>query len=348
MKEHRIYLVGAGPGDPGLITLRAMQAIKDADVVLYDQRVHPLYLHLAYEKAILVYCGKTEDHGAMDQEDMLWEMKRWAELGKNVVRLKGGDPTVFDRIGEEMDFLADHELDYVVVPGLTSASTAALYAGTSVTQQGIAEKLFLCTTQGELDKLAEEDFVSHLNGGTVTVYMGLAELPRLLTLLSEQGISPEIPIAIIQWGTWGRQRKVVSTLAEIATKVMEAGLQDPTMILIGEVAHKGESPGWFEKLTHFGEVALYITDDRIEYGVLAGESFAGMDVYPFYLGNARDGRFDEVDTRVMTEWDFTHLIFKKPELEGFFKQECSRLGIPFNCEKLEKRVVDDYIKPGEL
>lgn len=348
MKDHRVYLVGAGPGDPGLITLRGKQVIKDADVVLYDQQVHPLYLHLAYEKAILVYCGKTEDHEAMTLEDMLWEIKRWAELGKKVVRLKGGDAAVFDRIGEEMDFLEDHEIDYVVVPGLTSASTAALYAGTSLTRQGIAEKLFLCTAWGDVDKLAREKFASHLECGTVTVYLGLSELPRLLTLLSDQGISARIPIAIVQWGTWGRQKKVVSTLAEIATKVEEMDLKDPAMILIGDVIDKGEGRGWFEKLPHFGEVALYVTDDRIEYGVLAGESFTGMDVYPFYLGNARDGRFDEVDTRVMTEWDFTHLIFKKPELEGFFKEECSRLGIPFNCEKLEKRLVDDYIKPGEL
>jgi uroporphyrin-III C-methyltransferase/precorrin-2 dehydrogenase/sirohydrochlorin ferrochelatase len=230
-----VYLVGAGPGNPDLLTFRALRLMQQADVVVYDRLVSPPILDMCRRDADRVYVGKERDNHALPQEDINLLLVRLAKEGKRVLRLKGGDPFIFGRGGEEALALARAGIAFEVVPGITAATGVAAAVGIPLTHRAIAQACVLVTgsrrkSDPELDwkGLARP-------GQTIVVYMGLAGLERVSRELIAHGLSPRTPAAIIQQGTTPGQRFVGGTLAALPRLAVEARLRAPTLIVIGKV-----------------------------------------------------------------------------------------------------------------
>jgi uroporphyrinogen III methyltransferase/synthase len=250
MRPGTVALVGAGPGDPGLLTLRAAELLTQADVVLVDRLVHPGVLEHCRADAEIVDVGKTSWTGtAPRQEEINAQLIAHAQAGKRVVRLKGGDPFVFGRGSEEAEALVDKGIDFQVVPGISSALAAPAYAGIPVTARGCTQDV--CVVTGHLDP---EDPASRVRWqalaqgpGTLVILMGHDRLPLLTRSLIKLGRDPRTPAACIQQGTHDDQRVVVSTLESLATEVAAAGLRAPVATVIGEVVRLRETLRWFDK-----------------------------------------------------------------------------------------------------
>ena len=242
-------LVGAGPGDPGLLTLRAAELLGQADVVLVDRLVHPDVLSHCRADVEVVDVGKTSWTGtAPRQEEINAQLVAQAKAGRRVVRLKGGDPFVFGRGSEEAGALAAEGIPYVVVPGISSALAAPAYAGIPVTARGVTQDV--CVVTGHLDP---DDPASRVRwqalaqgAGTLVVLMGHDRLPLLTASLVRWGRPADTPAACIQQGTTDDQRVVVSTLEHLAVDVAAAGLQAPVATVIGEVVRLRETLRWFD------------------------------------------------------------------------------------------------------
>ena len=242
-------LVGAGPGDPGLLTLRAAELLAQADVVLVDRLVHPDVLEHCREDVQVVDVGKTSWTGtAPRQEEINAQLVAHAKAGRRVVRLKGGDPFVFGRGSEEAGALAAEGISYVVVPGISSALAAPAYAGIPVTARGYTQDV--CVVTGHLDPddpASRVRWQSLAQGpGTLVVLMGHDRLPLLTASLVRWGRPAETPAACIQQGTTAEQRVVVSTLGHLAADVAAAGLRAPVATVIGEVVRLRETLRWFD------------------------------------------------------------------------------------------------------
>ncbi|QFT87478.1 Uroporphyrinogen-III C-methyltransferase [Bacillus sp. THAF10] len=244
----KVYLVGAGPGDPDLITVKGLRRLESADVILYDRLVNPELLNYAKKDAQLVYCGKLPHYHTMKQETINRFLVKYAKKGLQVVRLKGGDPFVFGRGGEEAEECAKHDVPFEVVPGITAGIGAAAYAGIPVTHRTLSKSFAFVTGHQAGDKEAEHQWANLAQAvDTICVYMGVSQLPNILRHLLEHGKSPKTPIALVHWGTLNEQRTVVGTLANIERKVTEANISNPSMIVIGEVVKLHEKLHWFEE-----------------------------------------------------------------------------------------------------
>ena len=209
----KVYLVGAGPGDPELITIKGLNCIKKADVILYDRLVNNELLQYAKEDAELIFCGKLPNFHVLQQETINHLLVKHAKKGKTVTRLKGGDPFVFGRGGEEAEYLAQNRIEFEIVPGVTSGIAASAYAGIPLTHRNISSSFAFVTGHS---KNFEEDRIKweSLSNGvdTIAVYMGVKNFPRIQEKLLTYGKNPETPVAFIQWGTLSEQRTVISTL----------------------------------------------------------------------------------------------------------------------------------------
>jgi uroporphyrinogen III methyltransferase/synthase len=244
-----VALVGAGPGDPGLLTLRAAELLGQADVVLVDRLVDPATLRHLREGAEVVDVGKTSWTGtAPRQEEINAQLVEHAQAGRRVVRLKGGDPFVFGRGSEEAEALVDAGVPFQVVPGITSAVAAAAYAGIPVTARGYTQDV--CVVTGHLDP---DDPASRVRWqalaqgpGTLVILMGQDRLPLLTGALVRHGRDPDTPAACVAQGTTRDQRVVVSTLRDLAADVEAAGLRAPVATVVGEVVRLRERLRWFD------------------------------------------------------------------------------------------------------
>ncbi|OMF32216.1 uroporphyrinogen-III C-methyltransferase [Paenibacillus sp. FSL H8-0548] len=237
----KVYIVGAGPGDPELITIKAMRRIQQADVILYDRLISKELLGYASSHAELVYCGKAPGAHAMSQQHINEALIHYALEGKNVVRLKGGDPLVFGRGAEEALAVATHGIPYEIVPGITSAIGAAAAAGIPVTHREYASS-FACVTGSRChgDKAAIRwDLLAH-SVDTLAIYMGVSELPAIREELLKHGKAASTPVALIERGTTSMQRTIVGTLSDIHTLALSMKLCNPALIIIGEVVHVRE------------------------------------------------------------------------------------------------------------
>ncbi|MCD7033849.1 uroporphyrinogen-III C-methyltransferase [Metabacillus sp. GX 13764] len=243
----KVYLVGAGPGDPELITLKALRCIQEADVILYDRLINKELLKHAKEGADLIYCGKLPDYHTMKQETINRFLVRYAKKGKVVTRLKGGDPFVFGRGGEEAEALVKNNLPFEIVPGVTSGIAAAAYAGIPVTHRDASASVAFVTghKKGEDE---EERWKSLAKGiDTLAIYMGVSQLPYIQEKLIQYGKSPDTPAAIIHWGTTAVQKTVTGTLETIHEDAMRNEMKNPSMIIIGEVVKYREQLKWFKE-----------------------------------------------------------------------------------------------------
>lgn len=281
MAYGNVYLVGAGPGDPGLLTLRGMRCLQAATVVIYDALVNPLLLGHA-PNAEHIYVGKQADRHSLPQEEIQRLLVDHARRGHTVVRLKGGDPFVFGRGGEEALALAAAGIPFEIVPGITAGIAAPAYAGIPVTQRGLATSVTFVTGHfaGD-DRDLAIDF-SRLNpGGTTVFYMGVAAMPRIFEQLALHGWTADTPCAIVEWATYARQRTVTGTLQTLPDAAAEAGIGAPSVIVVGAVAAMREELAWFENRPLFGlRVALTHAEQR--KGPLEQQLAAlGADVFSF-------------------------------------------------------------------
>ena len=240
-----VYLVGAGPGDPDLLTFRAFRLMQQADVVLYDRLVDPLIMDRVRRDAERIYVGKRRAHHALPQEEIGDLMVKLALEGKRVLRLKGGDPFIFGRGGEEIEKLAEHRIPFQVCPGVTAAAGCSAYAGIPLTHRDYAQSCVFVTGHGREGPI-DLDWSTLLRPRqTVAVYMGLAHLDFLMQEFLRHGANPAIPVAIVENGTRANQITVTGTIATIAAKAVEAGLRGPTIIIVGEVVGLREKLNWY-------------------------------------------------------------------------------------------------------
>ncbi len=241
----RVFLVGAGPGDPDLLTLRAARLLAQADVVVYDHLVGEGVLELINAQAERIYVGKERSNHSMAQDDINALLLRQARLGRQVVRLKGGDPFVFGRGGEELQVLAAHGIAFEVVPGITAACGVASYAGIPLTHRDYAQSCLFVTGHLKDDSCNLDWPALARPRQTVVIYMGLNGLADICAQLIAHGVAPSMPAAVVQQGTTLDQRVVAATLADLHLRVTEAGLQSPCLIIVGEVVRLHDQLAWF-------------------------------------------------------------------------------------------------------
>jgi uroporphyrin-III C-methyltransferase/precorrin-2 dehydrogenase/sirohydrochlorin ferrochelatase len=249
-----VALVGAGPGDPGLLTLRALRALQNADVIVYDRLVSPEVLDLGRRDAERIYVGKAAGNHHVSQEDTNALLVKLAKAGKRVCRLKGGDPFIFGRGGEELEALAAEHIRFEVVPGVTAAAGCAAYAGIPLTHRDHAQALTFVTghCKGESDNV---DWAALARPGHTTVfYMGLSQLENIVARLREHGVPETRAAAIIEHGTRPSQRVVTATIADLVQKAADARVESPALLIVGEVTRLHEALHWFN--TRSVEIAL--------------------------------------------------------------------------------------------
>lgn len=242
----KVYLVGAGPGDEELITVKGIKAISKADVILYDRLVNSNLLRYAREDAEIYYCGKKPGSHYKTQDEINEMLVKYAEEGKIVTRVKGGDPYVFGRGGEEALALLERGIEFEVVPGVTSPIAVLNYAGIPITQRGISQgfHVFTAMTAEKLD--IDWKAVSRLRG-TLVFMMGLSNLERIVEELLKAGMRSDMPSAVVMKGTTSKQKKVVATLVSIVEEVKKAKLESPCIIAFGESIEFSDKLDWYKK-----------------------------------------------------------------------------------------------------
>ncbi|MEH6850945.1 MULTISPECIES: uroporphyrinogen-III C-methyltransferase [Bacillus] len=244
----KVYIVGAGPGDPELISVKGVKCIKQADVILYDRLVNKELLSYAKPEADLIYCGKLPNYHTMKQETIHAFLVKYAKKGKIVTRLKGGDPFVFGRGGEEAEVLVKHGIPFEIIPGITAGIAASAYAGIPVTHREASTSFAVVTghrKEGAKEEVKWENLAKGVD--TLAVYMGLSNLPYICEQLLKYGKNENTPVAMIEWGTTLSQRTITGTLGSIVSIAKEERIQNPSMIVIGEVVRYREKIQWFEQ-----------------------------------------------------------------------------------------------------
>ncbi|MCP8968543.1 uroporphyrinogen-III C-methyltransferase [Ectobacillus ponti] len=313
----KVYLVGAGPGDEGLITEKGKRSITAADVIVYDRLVNARLLEHAKDTCEFVYCGKLPKHHVMRQEQINQVLVRYAQEGKTVVRLKGGDPSVFGRVGEEAAELAVRGIPYEMVPGVTSSIAAAAYAGIPVTHREYSNTFTMATGHCKEDS-TDLDFAALAKSKTAAFYMGIQNLSYLSSQLIANGRDRQTPVAVIEWGTTGRQKTVLGTLASIQQRVTEAGIANPAMTVIGEVAQLRRELAWFEEKPFYGKRVLVAKAAAERSDIAAYLAENGADVWEIPHFRKRALKLAETEVRRVLEAD--RVVFYAPDSVAFFME----------------------------
>ncbi|MBO6520405.1 MAG: uroporphyrinogen-III C-methyltransferase [Rhodospirillales bacterium] len=244
---HPVMLVGAGPGDPDLLTVKAHRLIGDVDVIVYDRLVAKPILELIPDTTERIFAGKRASNHYMPQEDINNLLVDLARVGKKVMRLKGGDPFVFGRGGEEALHLVRHGIPFEVVPGITSSAGCAAYAGIPLTHRGLAQGVRFVTGHSKSDEPLTLDWRSLADPETtLVVYMGMANVEEISTKLIENGLTSDTPVAVINMGTRPAQKTLLTTLSELPGTIKSSEIKGATLFVIGRVVTLAEELAWFE------------------------------------------------------------------------------------------------------
>ena len=307
-----VALVGAGPGDPELLTIRGRRYLESADVVIYDRLVDRRLLGHAPREAELVDVGKRPGESRDRQSDINALLVQRAQSGKRVVRLKGGDPFIFGRGGEEVAALAEASIPFEVVPGITSAIGAPTYAGIPLTHRGVASSLTIVTGSESPDKegtLVDWDRLAKSNG-TLSLLMSWQNLPAITQALIDGGRAEDTPTAVVQWGTWPNQETVVGQLVSIADSAKRAGLSNPVVVVVGEVVNLRAVSRWFDNRPLFGKRVL-VTRSRTQSADLVDRlERAGaepVEVPTIEIQPVEDTR--EIDSALARLTDYEWVVF---------------------------------------
>ena len=252
-----VILVGAGPGDPGLLTQKGRQAIENAQVVVYARLVSPAILSLIPRDAEKINVGKESSNHLVPQEEINRILLRKAQEDKRVVRLKGGDPFLFGRGGEELELLEAAGIPFQVVPGVTSALSVPAYAGIPVTHRDFCSSVHIITGHARAGAELHIDFEAlRRTGGTLVFLMSVSSLPRICRGLLDAGMAPDMPAAVVERGTLPRQRKLVSTLEKLPSEAEKAGVKSPAIIVVGKVCALSSRFDWFDGLPMKGKTVV--------------------------------------------------------------------------------------------
>lgn len=253
----KVWLVGAGPSDAGLFTLKGKKVLEQADVVIYDALVGQGVLSMIPAKTELIYVGKRASNHTMVQEEINQVLVCQAKLGKKVVRLKGGDPFLFGRGGEELELLVKEQIPYEVVPGVTSPLAVPAYNGIPVTHRDYCSSLHIITGHKKKDESYDINFEALVQTkGTLVFLMGVSALERICNGLIQAGMEQDMPAAIIQKGTTARQKRIVATVGTLYDETILQGIETPAIIIVGKVCQLADEFAWFEKLPLFGVKVL--------------------------------------------------------------------------------------------
>lgn len=328
----KVYLVGAGPGDARLITLKGLECLEKADVVVYDRLANPSLLTRMKCDAVKIYVGKTMNRHTMKQEEINNLLVEHALSGRTVIRLKGGDPTIFGRVGEEAGVLRQHGIPYEIVPGITAAIAVPAYAGIPVTHRDIASSLSIITGHESQDKLDQSIHWDKLTQatGTLVFMMGLTKIGYIAEQLIQHGRQPETPVALIRWGTRAEQAVLTGTLENIEQKVLAAGFEPPAVIVVGEAVRQREMLKWAEDMPLFG-ARILVTRSRSQASELVRQiEDLGGETYEFPVIETvmptSPERLDETGKALQHLEQYDWVFFTSVNGVEYFFKHLDRLG----------------------
>lgn len=325
----KVTLVGAGPGDPMLLTRRGLESLASADCVVYDRLVSRPILDLIPEGAERINVGKASSRHLVPQEEINRILLERAQAGRNVVRLKGGDPFLFGRGGEELELLAEHGIPFEVVPGVTSALAAPAYAGIPVTHRAFASSLHIITGHAQAGGALNINFQALAElGGTLVFLMGVTTMGRICRGLLEAGMAPDTPAALVESGTTPSQRKVVSTLSMLPEEAAAQKIHPPAVLIVGQVCALSESFDWFDRLPLKGRTVV-VTRPRERCGTLAARLRAlgaGTVELPC-IATVPIVPCPDLEQAVRRIGAYRTLVFTSPFGPGLFFDELRRQGM---------------------
>ena len=321
MIKGKVYLVGAGPGDIGLLTIKGLKCLKKADVVVYDFHLNAQVLNYINHDAEFIYAGKRGGHHTMTQDEINAVLVQKAKEGKRICRLKGGDPFVFGRGGEEAEALWKEGIEFEVVPGVSSAIAAPAYAGIPLTHRLFSSSFAVIPGYEDATKKESTIEWSKLatGVGTLVFLMGVKNVDLIAQKLIENGRSPDTPVAIVRWGTRPDQKTIVGTLKNIAELVKEKHIKPPAVMVVGDVVKLRESLKWYEKKPLFGHRIL-VTREHAEGFEPLEELGAEIIEFPT-IEIVPPERYDELDISIDKINTYNWLIFtSRNGVKYFFKR----------------------------
>lgn len=325
----KVYLVGAGPGDPGLLTLKAKDLIEKADVIVYDYLANDIFLNYAKKNAELIYAGKSGGSHTMKQEDINQLLCDKALKGLNVVRLKGGDPFIFGRGGEEAQEFANKGIPFEIVPGITSAIAVPAYAGIPLTHRDYTATVAFIT--GNEDPTKEQSNIDwekiSTGAGTLVFLMGIGNLEAIASELIKHGRSPDTPVAVIYKGTVPAQKTVEGTLNDIAIIAKKEGITPPGIIVVGDVVRLRPQLNWYEQRPLFGRKIMVTRAREQASRFMAGLTELGAECVELPTIEIKPpSSWQDLDRAIMDIADYQWLIFTSINGVNFFFKRLYELG----------------------
>jgi uroporphyrinogen III methyltransferase/synthase len=331
----KVYLTGAGPGDPALLTLKAKRAIKKADVILYDRLANNRFLEYADSKAETIYVGKKAKDHHYTQSEIENLIINKVQAGKTVCRLKGGDPFIYGRGGEEALKLKEAGIDFEIIPGISSSMAVPLYAGIPLTQRHLASSFAVITGHEAADKEVSTIEIEKIAMAvdTLVVLMGVGNLPQITERVLKAGKSPKTPVALIRWGSRSKQETITGDLSNIAEKVKEANFKPPAVTVIGEVVGLREKLSWFEDKKLLAKNILVTRPSDQANSILEMiEQEAGNPILSPTIEIKASQNKNSLKKAVQNLDEYTHIIFTSINGVKYFMQE-------INQQKLDLRAL---------
>lgn len=325
-----VYLVGAGPGDPGLATVRAMELVRSCDVLVYDALVSPAILEARRPDCELFYVGKRAAVHAVPQDKINETLVEWARAGRSVVRLKGGDPYIFGRGAEEGEFLYDRGVPFEVVPGITSVIAAPAYAGIPMSHRDFNSTITFITGHEKPEKIESTIPWDLLASGKATlgILMGVENLEHNLAMLRSHGLPGTTPVALVRWGTTPDQQTVVGTAETVVDEVRKAGLKAPAITVVGEVVRLREKLRWFERRPLFGRRVVVTRAREQASGFAARLRELGAEPIEFpTIAVSPPASWDSLDAALKDAGGYDWLIFTSANGVRFTVERLAALGL---------------------